>query len=62
MHKHDFPHPTLSLTDTINTSPENTHQTVLWEEYSSFHDAFAQQLAYESSRKSRFDIWLLNYI
>lgn len=62
MHKYNSPHPTSSLTDTINTSSESTLQAVLWEEYSSFHDAFTEQLAYENSRKSRSDIWHLNYI
>lgn len=62
MHKHNSPRQTLSLMDAVNNSSETSLKANLWEEYSSFHDSFAEQLAYESSRKSHSDIWHLHYI
>ncbi len=52
----------ISLTDAVKNAPEASPHPLYWEEYSSFHDSFAEQLAYENSRRSRPDIWNLNYI
>lgn len=52
----------LSLMDTINNLEKTSLRPQLWEEYSSLHDSFTEQLAYENSRKIRSDIWHLNYI
>ncbi len=45
--------------------PSKEHSKSLeetWEEYSSFHDSFAELLSYENSRKINSDFWELNYI
>ena len=54
--------PNLSLTDTVKHPDNSTFESKLWEEYSSFHDSFTEQLAYENSRRLRSDAWHLHYI
>lgn len=52
----------LSLTEAVNHASETSEKPQFWEEYSSFHDSFAEQLAYEGSLKKRSDFWHLNCI
>lgn len=33
-----------------------------WNEYSTLHDAFAEQLSYENGLRRNSDFWQLNYI
>lgn len=52
-------HTIVSSENTVNTSAEifnapsdnSSGKARLWEAYSSFHDSFTEQLAYEDSRK-----------
>lgn len=44
----------------LNTSKDSREDC--WEEYSSLHDSFTEQLSYERGRKTNFDFWKLNYV
>ena len=45
----------------IPTSPDKASGNS-WEEYSCFHDSFADLLSYENNFKIGSDFWQLNYI
>lgn len=54
MHKELTPR-RISMTEMV---PSNDN----WKKYSRFHDAFLEELSYESQKSFNADIWQLNYI
>ena len=40
----------------------DTDEKECWEEYSTLHDSFAEQLSYEKGQRRNSDFWQLNYI
>lgn len=48
------------LSRTENKNDKSKEDT--WKEYSTLHDAFAEQLSYEKSHRRNSDFWQLNYI
>lgn len=55
-HKHLSP----AESNRLNTKKSKSKEC--WEDYSTLHDSFTEQLSYERSRNGNFDFWQLNYI
>lgn len=62
MLKPSMHHKHLSPTESNQLNQTKDSKEDCWDEYSTLHDSFTEQLSYERGRNTNFDFWQLNYI